>query len=42
MLLKRTVGFILIIIGIAGLILPIVPGILFIVIGGLLFFKGKL
>ncbi len=40
-MLAKLIGVILISIGIAGLILPIIPGILLIMMGALLFFKDK-
>lgn len=40
-MLAKFIGIVLIIIGIAGLILPVIPGIFLIMIGGLLFFKDK-
>lgn len=40
-MLAKLIGIILIIIGIAGLILPVIPGILLIMVGALLFLKDK-
>ncbi|MDO8535669.1 MAG: vitamin B12 dependent-methionine synthase activation domain-containing protein [Candidatus Omnitrophota bacterium] len=40
-MLAKLVGLSLIIIGIAGLILPVIPGMLLIMVGGLFFFKDK-
>ena len=40
-MLAKLIGVILIIIGIAGLVLPVIPGILLIMVGALLFFKDK-
>jgi len=39
--LTKLVGVLFIIVGIAGLVLPVIPGILFIMVGVLLFFKDK-
>jgi len=39
--LTKLIGIVLIIIGIAGLVLPVIPGILLIMVGTLLFFKDK-
>lgn len=40
-MLAKLIGIVLIIIGIAGLLLPVIPGILLIMVGVLLFFKDK-
>ena len=40
-MLAKLIGVVLIVIGIAGLILPVIPGILLIMVGGLLFFRDK-
>ena len=40
-MLAKLIGVVFIIIGIAGLILPVIPGILLIMVGVLLFFKDK-
>ena len=40
-MLAKLIGVILIIIGTAGLILPVIPGVLLIMVGGLLFFKDR-
>ena len=40
-MLAKLIGGLLIIIGIAGLVLPVIPGILLIMVGILLFFKDK-
>ena len=40
-MLAKLIGIVFIIIGIAGLILPVIPGILLIMVGALLFFKDK-
>ena len=40
-MLAKLIGILFIIIGIAGLLLPVIPGILLIMVGALLFFKDK-